>query len=670
MLCRARLVLCAAALLTSAAVSCSSPEGGLPDGAAPPGSDLAGTGGSIPQQPPAAVAAGPLLWRQFQDVDVQTPAVPAGSALALELWAEGSQGEQSGYALRFTVDTAGVSRVSLRNASDLYPLSADSGALRKVAGQPLRLRLRRAGKGMVLHVDVQASGAWQTDASVYSMDDAHTYFGRRTVVVQSPGAAFEAGVQVQPVAPEGAFSFNRAYDGLIDWKLFQRQGTSGTVPLPFAYQSSGPARLEVDLLNMDGSPVAGYPQQTYALPAVQAAQNMQGALLRVPQGGNYKLRGRLLDMGGAELGADTINNLAVGDVWLAAGQSNMDGYATDWSMNDPATFEAPVDQVHAFGNDYIWQQAIEPLQANLDDAEQIDKISLKWGEHSLILRFAKELYAGTKVPIAVIPSSKYGTTLQDDWARDSKNPRDRGTMYGSTIYRVQVQGYPAPIRGMIWFQGESDVSSPTAQYLSELKTEMAWFRSDLNPMLYLGNCQLTSNNDLGKTPAEIEKGLESYTGIQEAQREYAPTDPLSTLIATVDLPRVDIWHLNTYGVRETGRRLGQAVLRGAYGLKTVAGPVMGAVRFADAGRARIEVAYDKEVKVAARTAALYRVRDALGVMTPTGATGGTTLTLTLPRAAQGTTTVDYGFSVDSRADWVVAADGSSGALAFKGVPVN
>ena len=41
---------------------------------------------------------------------------------------------------------------------------------------------------------------------------------------------------VTPLQPQGSFSFNRTYDGLIDWKVFQRQGSSATLPLPFAYR--------------------------------------------------------------------------------------------------------------------------------------------------------------------------------------------------------------------------------------------------------------------------------------------------------------------------------------------------------------------------------------------------------------------------------------------------
>ena len=87
-----------------------------------------------------------------------------------------------------------------------------------------------------------------------------------------------------------------------------------------------------------------------------------------------------------------------------------------------------------------------------------------------------------------------GTNLHSQWQRILSDPTNRGTLNGSSVHRVLDQGCSYPIRGVIWYQGESDVGRGTALYLQDLRDLVADYRADLgDPTLFFGSCQLATN---------------------------------------------------------------------------------------------------------------------------------------------------------------------------------
>ena len=192
----------------------------------------------------------------------------------------------------------------------------------------------------------------------------------------------------------------------------------------------------------------------------------------MPTGGNYDVEVQLVTATGAVLGARSIDDLAVGDVYLAIGQSNMSGYSG--SLVGAST---PIPEVHLYGNDGRWKQATEPMD---DGTDQLDNVSRESPQHTLMLPFAKHLYEHTGVPVAVIPAPRGGTSLYALWQRSAPDPDNRLTLYGSALHRVLVQGYAQPLRGILWYQGESDAidGRTTAQYRTDLEQLVAHYRSD------------------------------------------------------------------------------------------------------------------------------------------------------------------------------------------------
>ena len=476
-------------------------------------------------------------------------------------------------------------------------------------------------------------------------------------------------------------------DVLVDWKLFQRgPANAARVPVPVRYRAPAGRRAELRVVaEAGGAPLPGFDfgDQMHALPPAPgpAGGYVELSLLYVPAGGNYRVEARLVDVGsGALLAASSIDEVAVGDVFLAGGQSNMAG----WSLVlQPA--EPPIDEVHTFGNDYVWRRAAEPMDGN---AGIVDVVSAEFccAAHSPMLTFAKTLFAWTGVPVAVVPASKGGSSIEA-WARQVPAPAaceafDRGTLYGSAAFRVCSQGFDHPIRGVIWYQGESNTGSTlpgaSAAYLTKLTSLVANFRADLgNPGLFFASLQLATN-----TPQSL---AQNWLGIQEVQRHYAATGIDTALVGTLDLPNDPfeggLVHFTVVGYKEMGRRLGRHVARRAYALPAPVGPTLEAVEFPREGgtieRDRITVRYDQ--LVASGDPSLYRVEDATGQLAITGlAVAGSVVELALAAPATGTTVLSYGLSADRGASWIRSPDapGEGGApvkpgvaLAFERIPV-
>ncbi len=609
------------------------------------------------------------LARRFQDqviwIDTRDR---AGEYFDLFLWNEGTHAENAGAALLFRIDAGGGVLAYQRLGNEYALLGTGS------AGNPERLRLRlekRAGTATRLHVDAFASGrgdvsgsyvpdaadgpaSYVEDAAVFDLADDRRLFGRALALTDIGGGRRPLlRLTAQAVAPAGAFSIHRSYDGLDDWKLFQR-GPAGTadVVVPFAYATDAPATVEAALYpSAGGAAVPGFGFADHRAALGPGAGNGSLPLPAVPAGGNYDLHARLVrDADGAILGEDVVAQVAVGDVFLAAGQSNMSGYSGTLADAEP-----PVDHVHLFGNDYRWKRAQEPMD---DGTDQVDRVSGEAPQHSLMLRFAKEVAAGTGVPVAIVPAPLGGTNLYAQWQRNAADPRHRGTLYGSSIHRVLALNQPHPIRGVIWYQGESDNGRGRDVYLADLRRLVRDYRDDLGaPDLFFGNCQLANY---------AYSDMDTWVQIQDAQRVQGK-DPGSAAVALLDLPLADTIHLNVAGYKTAGARLARAVLAGAYGLPQVQGPRLVRLEF-NASKTAIRVIYDKDVT--GGQAALFRVHEnGVPVTVSAVTTSGKAVLLQLPRAVTGDVRTSYGYARYATSPWVLAADGSGPALAFWRVPI-
>ena len=177
-----------------------------------------------------------------------------------------------------------------------------------------------------------------------------------------------------------------------------------------------------------------------------------------------------------------VKNVSVGDVWLLAGQSNMQGCG---NMNKAP---APHPKVHALYMDRHWDVAREPihfLQESPDavhnttpmspaDLTKARKASLKGVGPGIF--FGREMVKRSGgVPQGLICTAHGGTSMQQ-WSPDKRN-EGGNSLYGSMLLSWQATGQP--ISGVLWYQGESDTNeADAAVYTQRMKDLIAAMRTD------------------------------------------------------------------------------------------------------------------------------------------------------------------------------------------------
>lgn len=592
----------------------------------------------------------------FTDTTVWLDYALIPETVSIELWSDGAYSWNAGNGLILQIAGDG----------GLYFYPRKGGTVPQTPGPlaPATGRIRiRVVKGFAsestLHVDAWDGAAFVDDLAVFPIADDHVFrgryvsfgdflWGRRAVTRITVAHTPRAGALVVHADPELS----------APWKLFQRDASGvATIPVRFAYRASESGRVRARVVASATRAVLpghDWTDHVVPVPATAGAATVVMDVAGVPTGGNYDVELELRrDRDFLVLGSGFVAQVAVGDVWVAGGQSNMAGYS-----GGLVDAESPIDEVHLFHNDNTWKRAVEPID---DGTDQVDRVSAEAPSHSLLLRFAKDVYRATSVPIGIIPGPLGGTNLYAQWQRNPVEHADRGTLYGSLLHRVWSQRYASPPVGFLWFQGESDALTPrtTAEYRADLERLVAAYREDLsNPALYFLCAQLGTFSAAS---------LPEWLAVQEAQRATTLADSRAALITTVDAPRSDAIHFNVDGYKTIGARFAEAALEGVYGQPVDAVVELTLARVG-AIASRIDLVYDAAIGGGAAT--LYQVSDALGSPTVLAVSANSsTITLALDRDIVLPATVTYGYATDPAAPWVKDNRGTAVAC-FRDVPVS
>jgi len=254
-------------------------------------------------------------------------------------------------------------------------------------------------------------------------------------------------------------------------------------------------------------------------------------------------------------------SVLVGDLWVLAGQSNMEG------VGDLEGVEPPHPRVHSFQSRELWAPAEEPLhwlgesprpvhhvingQPVPESAPPRDPSRTKGA--GLGLAFARAMVEANGVPVGLIPAAHGGTSMQQwDPARKGEGG---GSLYGATLERVRAVG--GKVAGVLWYQGESDANPADAPLYTARMTELVRsFRADFGrPDLPFYFVQL---GPFVQEPSP--EGVDGWNAIREAQRLLSESLPSAGMAAAIDLGLDDAIHIDTAGLRTLGRRLARLAL--------------------------------------------------------------------------------------------------------------
>ncbi len=321
--------------------------------------------------------------------------------------------------------------------------------------------------------------------------------------------------------------------------------------------------------------------------------SFEAALAGVPAGGEYTLEVRQKDKLGNVAAHTDVSGILVGDIWILAGQSNMEG------VGDLTNVEEPSELVHNFTMAHRWELATEPLHWLIDSPDPVhsgnglrdlDEEGRRQGRAAargnrrkgagLGLAFAKDLVRRTGVPVGLVSAAHGGTSMQQ-W---DPAGRDKGgeTLYGSMFKQVKNAG--GKVKGVLWYQGESDANPQAAEvYAEKMRGLIAAFRSDLGqkelPFYFVQIGRFVSPS-----------APENWNRVQDLQRLAAKEIPGTAVVSVIDLELDDGIHVGVEGLKRAGRRLAKIAHRELFGAKSIErGPQPEGIKSEAGGRAiRIE----------------------------------------------------------------------------------
>jgi sialate O-acetylesterase len=268
-------------------------------------------------------------------------------------------------------------------------------------------------------------------------------------------------------------------------------------------------------------------------------------LTGIPAGGPYRLE--------LQVGKDRaqVRQFFVGDVWILAGQSNMEGVG---DMTAPAK-RHPL--IRAFSMRREWVLAADPLHLLAESPDKCHNSGIqRTPEECAKLRrtqqkgvgpgmfFAHEMLRRSGVPQGLVATAHGGTSMSQ-WEPVN------GEMYQSMLASVRATGQPAA--GLLWYQGESDTNPhDAALYEDRMKKLVAATRRDFRlPGLPWVIVQIARVLTTDLNP--------SWNRIQELQRLLPGRIKNLETVAAIDLSLDDGIHISSQGYVTLGSRLAMAM---------------------------------------------------------------------------------------------------------------
>ncbi|MGQ9488906.1 MAG: sialate O-acetylesterase [Armatimonadota bacterium] len=303
------------------------------------------------------------------------------------------------------------------------------------------------------------------------------------------------------------------------------------------------------------------------LPVGSAQGGRWSASLTLQTGGAYTLRFRLSHQPEEMV---EVKEVLVGDLWVLAGQSNMEG------VGDLVDVEQPHPLVHSYTMAESWEVAREPLHwlcCSIDSVHNSNGVVPGDEQHAewhrtrnkgagLGLPFAKAMVEATGVPIGLVPCAHGGTSMTQ-WSPDLAHLRG-GSLYGSMLRRFRAVG--GKVKGVLWYQGESDANPNDAPLFAErfthfIKRVRADFGDPGLPFYYV---------QIGRfVIAMPTEGELAWNQLQDTQRRLAGEIPNVAMVASVDLELDDLIHIGTQGLKRLGKRLANIALRELFGRRDI-----------------------------------------------------------------------------------------------------
>ena len=280
-----------------------------------------------------------------------------------------------------------------------------------------------------------------------------------------------------------------------------------------------------------------------------------GLLTEIPVGGPYTVR----------INDSFYRDIYVGDVWILAGQSNMEGNGI-LTKRDYTYPDNP--QIRAFYMNDQWKDARNPLHHTGRAKDLVHtKIYHALDQPQGVgagpgLSFACQMFAYTNVPQGLIPCA-HGGTIQEHWTPDTRDNGGDVSLYGAMYRRFQING--SHIRGILWYQGCTDGETFREQYYTERCTYLFnCMRRDLGVLLHkeaiLPIVQVQIGRWTDEFTQEGEEHDRCWTSIRRQQLKIGATLPCIDTLATITYRTDDHVHLISDCQWNLGEKMAEAMI--------------------------------------------------------------------------------------------------------------
>jgi len=348
--------------------------------------------------------------------------------------------------------------------------------------------------------------------------------------------------------------------GISNGQVLQRLGSRGAnVELHGERASAGTVTATISIQR---GPLKGWK----ARPVGKSAGGRFKVELRgIPAGGPYKL----------ELScrkeAARVATFYVGDVWILAGQSNMEGIGNMEGKPKPHPL------VRAFSMRHEWRLAEDPIhvlaespdrchhdlkQCSVEEGEKRRKTAVKGVGPGVL--FGQEMLKRTGVPQGLICTAHGGTSMSQ-WDPQRVGV-EGGSLYWSMLNSWRLTGQP--VAGVLWYQGESDANPNDVPHYTRRMVELvSATRRDLkqrNLPWIIVQISRVYGHPMNYGP---------WNEIQEQQRLLPRKIKNLETVPAIDLPMDDGIHIGSDGYVTLAQRLARMAERLALGNRREQPPI-------------------------------------------------------------------------------------------------
>jgi len=338
--------------------------------------------------------------------------------------------------------------------------------------------------------------------------------------------------------------------GLLPGHVLQRSAHGASATLTGTATHDG---VVVVKLTSKGRALSGWKARSVGK---SAKGSFKAKLSGLPAGGPYEVT---LSVGHESC---VVREIFVGDLWLMAGQSNMEG------VGNLADAPKPHPLVRNFTMAKVWERAQDPLHFLSESPDRIHNqgqvrtaAELAQAKRNALkgtgagVHFGIEMQRRSGVPQGLIATAHGGTSMEQ-WD-PQKRSQGGDSLYGSMLSSLQLVGQP--IAGVLWYQGESDTNpDAVTKYVQTMQALVAALRTDLRqPRLPVVIVQI--GRFVSPPGGELE-----WNQIQELQRLLPAAITRLAVVPSVDLGLDDLIHISGVDYAVLAQRLAAQAARLAY----------------------------------------------------------------------------------------------------------